>query len=84
MATRQPKQEPMCVVTIGLHDFAVPSKTGLRIVEMLQGAIEVTQHYEGDVIFVPTAIQPRFELKIIQPSKIINRAQAPSRLLELE
>lgn len=84
MATRQPKQEPMCVITIGLHDFAVPSKTGLRLVEMLQGAIEVTQHYEGDLIFVPRANQPKFELKIIQPLQIINRAQAPSRILELE
>lgn len=47
MATqpKQQKQVPMCVVRIGYEFLLLPATKGLRVVELLQGAIELEPLY---------------------------------------
>jgi len=43
----KPKQVPMCVVKIGFESYLMPSTKGLKLVELVQGAVRVEYDYQG-------------------------------------
>ncbi|MEI7036462.1 hypothetical protein [Fulvimonas yonginensis] len=40
------KNEPMCAVKIGYYTYLMPATAGMKLVQLLQQAVECEEHYE--------------------------------------
>lgn len=49
MATK--KTAPMCVVTIGYQEFLLPAANGLKIVQLMTGALQVDARYDKGRVY---------------------------------
>ncbi len=49
MATK--KTGPMCVVTIGYQEFLLPAANGLKIMQLMTGALQVDARYDDGRIY---------------------------------
>lgn len=71
MATRTPKQEAMCCVTLGYQSFLMSADDGMRLVKIMQNAIECQETYRDGPAFVLKEKQPDIEMKLVRPAQII-------------
>lgn len=49
MATK--KTGPMCVVTIGYQEFLLPAANGLKIMQLMTGALQVDARYDDGRVY---------------------------------
>jgi hypothetical protein len=75
--TRAPaKPVAMCCVSIGYRTYLMPADKGMKVVELLQHAIECDERYEG--IKGPTyqvLDQPEVAYKAVRPNQIRMRQE---------
>lgn len=78
MATRPPKQVPMCCVSIGYQSFLMSADDGMRLVKVMQNAIECTETFMHGQVFCPREEQPSIEMKLVRPAQIIREVKKPT------
>lgn len=69
MATTK-KPVAMCCVKIGYDTFLMPSDKGLRVVELLQSAVECREEYGNREYIYYVQDQPRVSLAMVKPSQV--------------
>lgn len=80
MATK-PKNEPMCAVKIGYHEYLMPASVGMKVVQLLQSAFEVDMNWDEERSY--TVKEPvNVEFRSVRPNQI--RMPEPVRRLALE
>lgn len=79
MATqpKQPKQVPMCVVAIGFNCLLLPASKGMRVVELLQGAIEVDRRFESRADTYTVNDEVHVEYQSVKASQLRAREATP-------
>lgn len=81
MVTRAPKQTPMCCVEIGFQSFLMSVDDGMRVMKLMQNAIECEKTYSRDYEFIPNDEPVRLEMKIVKSSQIFARPKNPTLVL---
>lgn len=62
----------LCVVSIGLgRDLVMPMADGLKLVALLQKAMECNTDYRGDGYKYQVRGAPAVELKMVQPGQLV-------------
>lgn len=69
MATTK-KAVTLCCVTVGYQSFLMPADKGLRVVELLQSAVECRERYDDREQFYDVEEQPRVILAMVKPSQV--------------
>lgn len=60
----------ICCVTIGHQEFLLPVSVGMKVVELMQQAIECRHSYEENGYHYYSGEQPQVEFKLVNPSKL--------------
>ncbi len=84
MATRAPKQASMCCVEIGFDSFLMTVDDGMRVIKLMQNAIQCERTYATGYVYVPSDEPVKLEMKIVKPSQIVTRSKLSTLLLENE
>ena len=59
-----------CVVTIGYMRLLVPAEDGLKLVSLLQRAVEAKHIYGRDQVYIQAGETPTIELEICKPEQL--------------
>ena len=69
MATK--KTGPMCVVTINYHEYIMPAAAGMKVVQLMTGAMQVDSHYDNGRAYELRRDEPvTVEYASVVPSQI--------------
>lgn len=74
----------MCCVSIGYRDLIMPADKGMKLVELLQHAVECERGYERPEVYT-VGEQPHVQLTMIKPRQIrapegaVEAGPAPAR-----
>lgn len=73
------KPVAMCCVNVGYYRLLMPADKGMRMVELLQSAVECQMDYQtgaGDIYYVQE--QPHVSLTMVKPSQVRQAATESS------
>ena len=85
MATTKKPQQRLCCVSIDYHCLLLPADKGRKLVELLEDAVRVRQHFDtGPVFVVEDAVQ--VEYHSVKPDQVRAKptGAAGSQQLQLE
>ena len=71
MATK--KTGPMCVVTIGYQEFLLPAANGLKIVQLMTGALQVDARYDKGRVYELRNEPVEVEYASVDPRQVRSR-----------
>jgi len=60
----------MCIVSISHRDYLMPSDKGMKLVELMQHAIECDWDFTGNIHAYIVREQPETRYKSVKPSEI--------------
>jgi hypothetical protein len=73
------KTVPMCCVSLDYHDYLMPSKDGLKVVELMQSAILCEREYvSGTGLRFTRGEPPDVGYRAITPSQINSQPVKPA------
>ncbi|WP_424682943.1 hypothetical protein [Frateuria sp. YIM B11624] len=80
----KPKNEPMCAVKIGYQTFLMPASAGMKVVQLLNHAVECRENYEHSGYVYEAGEQVSVSYRNVKNGQIRmprgNMAPAPRRL----
>ena len=68
-ASRQ-KAVPMCIVSISFNDYLMPADEGMRLVKLMQSAIECRRDYEAHVRVWAVGESPDVSYQAVKPDQL--------------
>lgn len=78
------KAEPMCVVTVGYQEFLLPATKGLKIMQLMAGALQVDVRYDDGRVYELRDEPVQVEYTSVDPRQVRARrapkASAPELL----
>lgn len=81
--SRTSKPVPLCCVSIGYQALLMPADKGMKLVELLQGAVECDRRYEGHGPTYYLREQPDVEYVAVKPQQVrAPRADASPSAIE--
>ena len=64
------KAKATCCVTIGYRHYLLPADAGMKLVALLQDAVECDEKFDGNGYVYHVGDAPMAELKIVRPNQI--------------
>lgn len=69
--SRAPKPGPLCVVSIRYEHYLLPQAQALKLVEIMAGAVNVQESYEGPRMKYTATGSPDVSLSLVKPEQIV-------------
>lgn len=70
MSRASTKPTPMACLTIGYHDYLMPSDKAMKVAELMQHAIECESNFEGTGYVYTAKDQPNVKFSLVRPNQV--------------
>ena len=73
---RPAKPVPMCCVSIGYQDVLLPCDAGMKLVGLMQNAVDTRKHFNGRAYQYVVGDQINVEFVAVKPNQVVMPSDA--------